>query len=312
MWCSRWLGVLCFLVVIVLAGTLFTGCGDDDGGGGPALITVADLEGYWVAESYVVTSATNPQISLNFVELGGGFAMEADDQGDFTGRAFVPATLLGTSLELPFQGSFDLISQDSVEVDFDTEFQPFLEDTRAEFTLEGGTFTIIDENTSFDFDGDEVMEPAIFESNLVRYQGSGPAVIFLADFEGYWEVTSYRVTMVAPPQMSLEAVALGATFNFDLDEDGQFLGDAFIPAALTGSIDITITDSPGYFVLVTQDTVQVLFTPQVPPFLTDFSGAFTMDGDDMSVIDENALFDFDGDEVEEAAIFEGTMERTAP
>ena len=62
---------------------------------------------------------------------------------------------------------------------------------------------------------------------------------------------------------------------------------------------------------LSQDTVQVVFTPEIPPFLTGFSGAFTMDGDDLSLTDENTTFDFDGDQVEEAAIFEGTMERTS-
>jgi len=308
---SSWFGLLCLLAVVVPAGVLFTGCGDDDGGGSPKLITVSDFEGSWLAASYKLTSSANSQISLDLVESGGAFSWDADDAGQFSGRGFIPASLAGVSLELEFQGAFDLITQDSVEVNFTPEFPPFLEDTRAGFTLVGETFTIIDENTLFDFDGDQTPEPAIFEGTMIRHDTRGPSVIFVSDFEGYWEVTSYKVTSVASPDTSMDAVAMGATFGFDLDEDGQFLGDAFIPEALAGQ-DIVISDSPGYFYLVTQDTVQVAFTPEIPPFLTDFTGAFTMDADTMSVIDENATFDFDGDQVEEAAIFEGTMVRTSP
>jgi hypothetical protein len=63
--------------------------------------------------------------------------------------------------------------------------------------------------------------------------------------------------------------------------------------------------------MATQDTVTVSFTPEIEPFLTSFSGAFTLSGDDLTIISENASFDFDGDTVEEPAIFEGVMARTA-
>jgi hypothetical protein len=141
--------------------------------------------------------------------------------------------------------------------------------------------------------------------------GGRPKVIVISDFGGSWAAESYEVTSAANPQVSLEAVGVGASFSLDLDETGEFLGDAFIPAAIAGQ-DIAITDSPGFFYLVTQDTVEVNLTPEVPPLLTRFRGAFTLAGDNMSLIDTNATFDFDGDRVEEAAIFEGTMVRTTP
>jgi hypothetical protein len=307
---SRCNGVPRLLAVFMLAGVLFVGCGDDDGAG-PKIIKVSDFEGSWVASSYKVTSAAKDPVSIELVSLGGAFAWDADDEGSFAGRGFVPASLTGTSLELEFDGVFELISQDSITVDFTPEFPPFLEDTRAGFTLVGDTFTITDENTYFDFDGDEVPEPAIFEGTMTRHHGSAPPVIFISDFEGFWDITVYRVTSVANPEISIEAVGMGAAFSFDLDESGQFLGDAFIPAVIAGE-DVVITDTPGFFYLVTQDTVQVNFTPEIPPFLTSFRGELSMDADTMHVVDSNALFDFDGDEVEEAAIFEGSMVRTNP
>jgi hypothetical protein len=303
--------LLRLLPVVLLAGILFTGCGDDDGGGGPDLIEISDFEGEWVITQYKATWKDVPSVSLELISLGGAMTFEADETGDFMGRTFIPASLAGTetAVELTAQGEMELLSQDSLLVTFNPELPPFLTEMRGEFEMIGNTVTLYDENAEFDFDGDQQLDPSIFEGTMVLNDGSYPPVIFVEDFEGYWEITSYTVTSVANPQVSMDAVAMGASFSFDADEDGDFLSDAFIPAALAGT-DITITDSPGFFELVFQDTVRVNFTPEIPPFLTTFSGAFTMDGDEVTVIDENAFFDFGQGAGVEAVIFEGIMVRT--
>jgi hypothetical protein len=309
---SKWSGALWPLAVVLLAGSLFVGCGGDDGGGGgPDLIVIGDFEGVWAATSRKVTSATNPQISLDLVTLGGALSWDVDDTGQFTGRAFVPEVLTGVSIELPSQGHFELISQDSLKVVFTPEVPPFLKSARVEFTLVGDTFTVLDENSMFDFDGDQVPEPAIVEGTLVKNDGSIPPVVFVSDFEGFWEATTYRVTSVANPLITMEAISLGATFEFDCDETGQVVGDAFIPAAIAGQ-DVVISDFGAYYYLATQDTINIVFTPEAPPFLTNTRGAFTFVADTLNITDTDASFDFDGDQVEEPAIFEATMERTAP
>jgi hypothetical protein len=306
-------GVLYLLPAVLLAGVLFIGCGDDgggDGGGGPTLIVIADFEGSWVADSYRVTSSANPMITLELIALGGAFAFDADDAGAFAGRGFIPASVAGMTLELPFQGSVELIDQDTLQVNFTPELPPFLTTMRGAFTLEGDMLTITDTNATFDFDGDTVEEPAIFEGTMVKYEGSEPPVIFVADFEGSWEAATYRVTSVAVPAITMEVIALGATFEFDIDDAGGVLGDVFIPASIAGE-DVVITGFTGAFSLVKQDTIQISFTPEHPPFLTDTQGSFTLIGDTFNIMDENSSFDFDGDLVEEPAIFEATMMRTS-
>jgi hypothetical protein len=196
-----------------------------------------------------------------------------------------------------------------MQVNFTPELPPFLTAMRGAFTLEGDNLTITDTNAWFDFDGDTVEEAAIFEGTMIRHDGSEPPIIFVEDFEGSWEATTYRVTSVAQPTISIEAIALGATFEYDVDDAGGVLGDAFIPASIAG-MDVVIPGFTGVFSLVKQDTIQIVFTPEFPPFLTNTYGAFTLIGDTFNITDTNASFDFDGDTVEEAAIFEGTMERT--
>jgi hypothetical protein len=54
----------------------------------------------------------------------------------------------------------------------------------------------------------------------------------------------------------------------------------------------------------------IAFTPEVPPLLTNTRGYFTLDGNEYTLTDEDALFDFDGDEVPEPASAYIEIERT--
>jgi hypothetical protein len=185
-------------------------------------------------------------------------------------------------------------------VTFIPEIPPFLNEMRGEFEMTGNTVTLYDTDAEFDFDGDEQPDSAVFEGTMVRNDGSYPPIIFTEDFEGLWEATGYTVTSDADPQTSINTIDLGATFEFDVGNDGTALVDAFIPEALAGE-DLTFTDIPAAFQLEYQDTVTIAFTPEVPPFLTNTRGYFTLDGDEYVLVDEDAMFDFDGDLVPEPA-----------
>jgi hypothetical protein len=71
-------------------------------------------------------------------------------------------------LNLDFQGTFTLIGQDSLTINFIPEIPPFLTETRAEFTLNGNTLTLIDRDEAFDLDQNGDDEAVIFEGTLVR------------------------------------------------------------------------------------------------------------------------------------------------
>jgi hypothetical protein len=152
----------------IIASTLLpSGCSDEDNGAKPAGLTLADFEGSWVATQYKVTSQAAPQVFLELIMLGGTFTMEADDTGAFTGQAEIPE-VLGGPLTLPFQGVFQLVTQDSIAATFNPEIPPFLTDFTAWFELEGNTLQLIDENTTFDFEPDGQEDPAIFEGTMQR------------------------------------------------------------------------------------------------------------------------------------------------
>ena len=309
---SDWPGMICLLSVVLLVGMLLVGCGDDDKEGEvqPQPIVIADFAGAWVAQQYKATSIDDPETSLELITVGGAFQFDADEEGAFEGRGFVPATVAGVTVELPFQGNVELLTQDSLLVDFTPDLPPFLTDMRGSFSLEGNSLAIIDSNATFDFDGNQELDPAVFEGIMVKNDGSYPAIIFTEDFEGFWEATSYTVTSDADPQISIDTIDEGATFVFDVNATGEAIGTAFIPAAFAGQ-DTTFEDFGASFELIYQNEMAIVFTPEEPPFLTNTQGSFTLVGDTFTLTDENAVFDFDGDQVPEPADAVVVMERTS-
>jgi hypothetical protein len=298
--------ILLIAAVVLVAGFLI-GCGDDDGAK-PKVITLADFEGSWVIQSYKVTSTGTPQISVDLINLGAAFSFEADNAGNFTSRAFIPASLAGTTLELSPGGTFELITQDTVQVNFVPEIPPFLTYIRGEFTLAGNTITITDTNTTFDFDGDQVEEPAIFEGVMVRNDGSAP-IVFTSDFEGSWNATEYKVTSKDNELVSVELIGLGGSLSWDAMAGGSFSGDLSVPASILPPSGLQLSYT-GVFAVVKQDSIQITFDQEVPPFLESFRGGFSLSGDTVTVTDDNTTFDFDGDGTEEDATFKGTMVRS--
>ena len=140
-----WPGLLRLLPGLLLISLLFAGCGDDNGSE-PDLIVVSDFEGEWVILEYRATSDADTLISIELISLGGAFEFDADDEGEFQGRAFVPAAVAGMTMELAFQGTMELISQDTLAVTFTPEQPPFLTEMRGAFTLEGNTLSLDDSN----------------------------------------------------------------------------------------------------------------------------------------------------------------------
>jgi hypothetical protein len=151
---------------VMLPIAALTGCDDD--GAGPDLLTIADFAGSWEATTYRLTHAQIPAITLEVISLGVTLEMDANASGNFTGSAFIPAVLVGQDLDLDFGGTFSLVGQDSLIINFVPEVPPLLTQTRAAFQLAGNVLTLTDQDTTFDFDGDGAEEPAIFEGTLRR------------------------------------------------------------------------------------------------------------------------------------------------
>lgn len=158
---------LLLATVVMLTGGVLGACSDDEPAG-PEPLTVADLAGSWTATMYKATSASDSQVQFELITAGGSLTATVQADGSFTGEANVPNPLTQQLVTLPLAGTFSLPSQTTLSIDFTTEFPPFLEDTTVEFVLSGNTLVLHEDDTTFDFDFDDVPEAAIFDATLVR------------------------------------------------------------------------------------------------------------------------------------------------
>jgi hypothetical protein len=126
-----------------------------------------------------------------------------------------------------------------------------------------------------------------------------PKVLTVGDLAGTWEVTKYEVTHDTIPQMSLDFIQLGATITITAQATGLFSGTAVM--VLPGDTEPTTIPFAGNFA-VDDETITATFTPEIPPYFTSFSGPYEYDGNKITITDEDATFDFDGDEQEDPAV----------
>lgn len=138
--------------------------------------------------------------------------------------------------------------------------------------------------------------------------GTEPELITLADFAGSWTAQTYRITNAAQLAPTLAIIGFGATFEWTVDNSGNFAGNVFEPTVLAGQDpDLNFQ---GRFTLVGQDSLIINFVPEIPPFLTQTRAWFEFTGDNtLTLVDRNTTFDFHRDDNREAAIFEGTLVR---
>ncbi len=134
-----------------------------------------------------------------------------------------------------------------------------------------------------------------------------PRVTTPADFEGIWIFRTYELTSTDEPDLSFELIDVGGTITFEVDRNGTFMGNAFVPEEVGGPEHV---DFNGEIELVNQDSLAIEFNREIPLFLKDFLGAFTLDADTLIIVNDEASFDFDFDGTEEPAELEARIVRT--
>ena len=154
---------------------LFLACGlvgcssdDEDNATDPDPIVIADLAGAWDCTQFLAVSTDDPQTQFELITLGGSLTVTVQPDGSFVGEASIPDPQTGIPLVVPFGGTFALVSQTVLSMQFAVEIPPFLENGTAEFTLVGNTMTLHQEVTTFDFDFDGADDPATFDATFVR------------------------------------------------------------------------------------------------------------------------------------------------
>ena len=156
--------------VSVLFGTLLAACGD--GGTAPDEFTIADLAGSWDASELSVTAKASSAVSMDLIASGGAVHWATQPSGNFTGTAVLPGALIGMPeagvVTLPLSGVMRLTTPNKLRIDFIPEIPPIFTTMDPGFTVDGNRLTILDDTAEFDFDGDQVKEPAVFRAQFVR------------------------------------------------------------------------------------------------------------------------------------------------
>lgn len=111
----------------------------------------------------------------------------------------------------------------------------------------------------------------------------------VADLAGTWNATRFEYTDQATPAFSVDVIAdLQGTVTLDVGEDGSFTGTIEIVLAETGQVPMAGTFS------ISGDTLSIDFTGQasMAGLVSDIDAAFTLDGDVLTLSNDNVTFDF--------------------
>ncbi len=140
--------LLCTVAVIAAVVTLAVGCTESTS---PEELTIGDLAGTWVAESFEYTAVGNPALQVDLIAGGGSFTMTISASGTFSGTTIYAA--FGT---VTYTGTL-AVSNDILTQDFDEEGIPTLTWTITAF--EDDSMTIEGGEGPWDFSDDEVNNP---------------------------------------------------------------------------------------------------------------------------------------------------------
>jgi len=145
--------------MIAVTAVLVVGCSESTS---PEEITIGDLAGTWVAESFEYTAVGNQALQVDLIAGGGSFTMIISADGTFSGTTTY--TTIGTVV---YTGTLN-VSNDILTQDFDEEGIPTLAWTITSFA--DNSMTIEGAEGPWDFSDDGVHNPvtAAIKAVVVR------------------------------------------------------------------------------------------------------------------------------------------------
>ncbi len=140
---------------------------------------------------------------------------------------------------------------------------------------------------------------------------TGPDGLSIADFAGAWEGTQYAVVSSADSDIRFDLIEDGGSVQMTVEPSGSFSGTVGVPGARIGMPEVEMITFPisGLWRLDGEDQMHIEFLPQIPPIFTTMDPFFELDGNTLTIWDETAEFDFDGNGQTAAANFVGIMVR---
>lgn len=141
--------------------------------------------------------------------------------------------------------------------------------------------------------------------------GTGPGEFNVADLAGSWDATELSVTSKADPALSVRLIEGGGAVHWAIQPSGAFLGTAVVPGVLLELPNIGVVTVPlsGRIRLLDPSTLRLDFIPEIPPMFTTVDGSFTLTGNTLTLVDEDAEYDFNLGGSDEPAVLRAVLVR---
>lgn len=199
--------------LVVVGGFALAACGDDSGSG--SSITIDDLVGSWNATTVTYTSQRNLAERVDRIADGGYATVTVAADGGYT-FVLVPA---GEDAEVAngfmvIESGF-LLVQNILEPGVTVAFA---------MTVTSGTLGLVSDEPTYDFNGDEVEEAAVLQIGLRRASGTT-----VADLEGSWTATEYRLISRPAAVDTFDIIAEGGGLSVTFDEMGRYTASVSDP-----------------------------------------------------------------------------------
>ncbi len=108
----------------------------------------ADFQGTWNSTDFTYTASADPTITANLASLGASINLTVDDNCNYTGTANIPTITTGAA---NINGNFTLESDSTLALHDATAVGAVINNTY-QYTLTGNSLTLVNPNTTFDFD----------------------------------------------------------------------------------------------------------------------------------------------------------------
>jgi len=145
-----------FRLLVLALLPLAASCGGDEEATGPIS---NDLIGSWDATTIEIVSVASPDLNVELLALGGHSRLVLEANADFGLSVGVPGEPTEFAGGVWSSTNFLILTFDSGEIEGTWRF---------DYGLNGDNLRLTGATAGWDFDGDEVEDPAIFNLTMVR------------------------------------------------------------------------------------------------------------------------------------------------
>lgn len=203
--CYRRIAAVFALVGLLGCDKLLNPLTSDDVGG----TVPSGIVGTWVATSFLLVNKADTTQTVDLIQIGGFFSVTIDSNGNYGAVSFFgqEESEAGT---IKISGNLLIITKTGETPD------------TSSFTLSGNVMVVTNEKEAYDFDGNDVEEPARTVI-ILHKEGSDQAGNDVpAEVVGTWDATHYLLTNKANTAQSVDLILIGGEWTLAIDSAGAY------------------------------------------------------------------------------------------